>query len=54
MKVELEKLIARERKFKRELAELRALLQKTRQQVSPDVKVVKMIEEAIQEIQKSV
>lgn len=47
MKEELKKLVKAERKNKRELAELRAVRQKVSQQVSPDQKVLKMIDEEI-------
>lgn len=52
MKAELEKLIKSERKNKRELAELRALRQKLKEQVSPDQKVLKMIDDQISELLK--
>lgn len=47
MKAELEKLIKQERKHKRELAELRQMKQKVAQQVTPDQKVLKMLDEEI-------
>ena len=52
MKAELEKLVKAERKHKRELAELRAMRNKVAQQVNPDQKVLKMIDEAIAELLK--
>lgn len=53
MKAELEKLVKAERKHKRELAELRAMRQKQAQLVAPDQKVLKMIDEEIDRLQKS-
>lgn len=48
MKAELEKVLLAERKNKRQLAELRALrLKLTREQVAPDQKVLKMIDDEI-------
>lgn len=47
MKAELQKLIANERKHKRELVELRALRIKVTQQKTPDPKVLKMIDDEI-------
>lgn len=53
MKSELEKLVKAERKYKRELAELRAMRQKVSQQKSPDPKVLAMIDEEIDKLQKA-
>lgn len=47
MKDELKRLLAAERKYKRELAELRAMREKVSRQVSPDQKVLKMLDEEI-------
>ena len=52
MKAELERMIKAERKHRRELAELRGMRQKVQQQVNPDQKVLKMIDEAIAELLK--
>lgn len=52
MKAELEKLVAKERKFRRELAELRGLLRRLKQQVNPDPKALKLVEEGIAELLK--
>lgn len=52
MKPELEKMIKAERKFKRELAELRAMRQKVQQQKNPDAKVLAMIDEEIAQLLK--
>lgn len=47
MKSELEKLVKAERKNKRQLAELRSMRKKVSEQVNPDQKVLKMIDEEI-------
>lgn len=47
MKPELDKLLKQERKYKRQLAELRAMRQKVAQQKQPDAKVLAMIDEEI-------
>ena len=52
MKSDLEKLLAAERKNKRELAELRALRAKTAQQKNADPKVLAMIDEEIARLLK--
>lgn len=52
MKAEIEKLIKAERKSKRQLAELRAMRQKVAQQVQPDQKVLKAIDEEIANLLK--
>lgn len=52
MKAELEKMVKAERKFKRELAELRALREKVSQQAQPDQKVLKMIDDEIAHLLK--
>lgn len=47
MKKELEEMVKKERKNRRELAELRAMRSKVSSQVQPDQKVLKMIDEEI-------
>lgn len=47
MREELRKMVAAERKHKRELDELRKMREKVSRQTQPDVKVLKMIDEEI-------
>lgn len=52
MKQELMKVLQQERKYKRELAELRALRQKIMAHVNPDQKLLKMIDDEIASLLK--
>lgn len=47
MKHEVSKLLFAERKFKRELAELRAVRHKLGAMVAPDQKMIKMVDDEI-------
>lgn len=52
MKDELTKLLAAERKHKRQLDELRKMREKVARQTQPDQKVLKMIDEEIASLLK--
>lgn len=52
MKQELNALLLKERKWKRELAELRAIRQKLGAQVAPDPRMLKMVDEEIANLLK--
>lgn len=52
MNKDLDKLLKQERKHKRELAELRALRQKQATYMTPDPKILKMIDDEIDQYLK--